>query len=176
MPCAAYRADRGDGVDVGEDGEHPGDTALDRDLIEDIRLRETAMGEGGVDVVDHDGDGALSHRGFRVAGFAGEGIERPCGDGIRLRDVGRVGGVEVLRDGGPGGRRGGADGLLPAAGEREGEEERRGKGGCLSWLHKIPSSKRMPAWRRISSMTEETAWARAVQRAYSSRDSSGRVI
>lgn len=39
------------------------------------------MGNGGVDVVDHDGHRAFADGGFRIVGFPGQGVDRPAGSG-----------------------------------------------------------------------------------------------
>ena len=115
------------------DPQHPGDASLGHHLVDDVGLGLAQLGQGRLQVVEHDGHGAEGG-GVGVGGLPGEGVHRAV-VGRRLRG----GGGGRRRCGGR--RRGGGGGLRPAAGAAGGETQqaRQTQGGKERSSHFVAS-------------------------------------
>ena len=119
-------ADRADGAHPVQgliDANHSGDAALGGDLIDDVSLRLAQLGEGLLQIVEHDGhrpavDPLFAH------GQAGEWVE-----GTVIRGLGGCGRNTFHHRGGGSGRRGGVLRFRrpTAGGEQQGQRKQQGQ-------------------------------------------------
>ena len=143
-----------------EEGHHPGDAALGGHLVDDIRLGDTQLGLGGLQIVDHHCHRAepgeiLVHAHARQGMVVG-GLHH---HGLRLRHCGGTG-----RPTAPGGGRRN----IPAAAAGEGEKYRR-QGPCRQepppdlHTHSLPFSDHCRVADRVVSCPYHTGRARPRQ-------------